>query len=86
MAASILLCMATDFEFTRLSGLIKMAEEDLAVPDFDVKEVRLGFTSDYRHVVVLAQPTDRGMIPMYAMTKVLVGRFPNLKVSQNSLY
>jgi hypothetical protein len=77
-AASVLLCMATDLEMARLSSLIKLPE-DLDVPDFDVKVVRMGFSSDFGHAVVLAQPTDRGMLPMYSMTKFLVGVFPNLK-------
>ena len=63
---------------TSLSGLIKLPEE-LHVPDFAVKVVRMGFSPDFGHVVVLAQPTDRGMIPMYAMAKLLVGVLPNLK-------
>ena len=76
-AASILLCMATDFEMASLSTLIKMPE-DLDVTDNDVKVVKIGFSSDFRHVVVLAQPSDRGMLPMYSMSKLLVGMLPNL--------
>ena len=77
-AASVLLCMATDLEMTSLSSLMKLPE-DLDVPDFDVKVVRMGFSSDFGHVVVLAQCTDRGMLPMYGMAKFLVGVLPNLK-------
>ena len=69
---------ATDLEMTSLSGLIKLPE-DLDVSDFDVKVVRMGFSCDFGHVVVLAQSTDRGMLPMYSMAKFLVGVLPNLK-------
>jgi len=62
-AASVLLCMATDLEMARLSTLIKMQE---------VKVVKMGFSSDFRQAVV---STDGGMLPMYGLTKLLVGVF-----------
>ena len=77
-SASILICVATDLEQTSLAKIIKMPE-DLHVQDRDVKVVKIGFSSDFRHVIVLAQPSDRGMIPMYSMTKLLLGMLPNLK-------
>ena len=76
-AASVLLCIATDFEFESLSGLISLPE-DIDVPDFDVKVVRIGFSEDFGRVIVLAK-SDRGMLPMYAMAKFLVRMLPNLK-------
>ena len=77
-SASILICVATDLERTSLAKIIKMSE-DLHVEDRDVKVIKIGFSLDFRHVIVLAQPSDRGMIPMYSMTKLLVGMLPNLK-------
>ena len=77
-SASILICVATDLEQTSLAKIIKMPE-DLHVQDRDVKVVKIGFSVDFRHIIVLAQPSDRGMIPMYSMTKLLLGMLPNLK-------
>jgi hypothetical protein len=52
--------------------------EDLTVEDIDVRVVRTGFSSNFGRSIVLAQPTDRVMMPMYSMTKLLVGLLPNL--------
>ena len=76
-AASILLCMGTDFEMASLSGLIKMPE-DLDIQDYDVKMVKLGFSLQFRQIIVLAKPSDRGMSPMYSLLKLLLGMLSNL--------
>ncbi len=61
--AGVFLCTTSDVEMLELSSLLKLPE-DVPVPDCNIKVLTMGFSSDFCHVAVWAQPSDCGMIPM----------------------
>ena len=65
-----------------MDNIVKMAEK-VEVNDVDVKCISVGFSPNFAKIIAVGQPSDRGSIPMYEATKLILGMLPNLKMAFN---